>query len=427
MLDLKWIRQNPLDFDQAMKNRGNKISSAMILELDDQRRRKNAIIEELQSKRNKIAKDIALAKSSNIAADDLFNQAKQIALEIEKMQKETDTTKKDELENILATIPNIPDASVPIGADENHNQEVTKYGKIRQFDFTPKQHFEIGENLDLLDFKQSSLMSGARFSTLSGDLAHLERALSNFMLDVAIEFGYLEVSPPNLVKSKAMFGSGQLPKFADEAFRTGDDYWLIPTSEVSLVNLVADKILSEAELPLRYTAYTPCFRSEAGAAGKDTRGMIRQHQFKKVELVSITKKEDSKAEHEKMVQVASEVLIRLELPFRKILLCTGDMGFCSSKTYDLEVWLPGQNQYREISSCSNCDDFQARRLQARYKSKIDGKNHLVHTLNGSSLAVGRTIVAILENYQNQDGGVTIPQKLIDYMGGKKLIINQKKI
>ncbi len=427
MLDLKWIRQNPLDFDQAMKNRGNKISSAMILELDDQRRRKNAIIEELQSKRNKIAKDIALAKSSNIAADDLFNQAKQIALEIEKMQKETDTTKKDELENILATIPNIPDASVPIGADENHNQEVTKYGKIRQFDFTPKQHFEIGENLDLLDFKQSSLMSGARFSTLSGDLAHLERALSNFMLDVAIEFGYLEISPPNLVKSKAMFGSGQLPKFADEAFRTGDDYWLIPTSEVSLVNLVADKILSEAELPLRYTAYTPCFRSEAGAAGKDTRGMIRQHQFKKVELVSITKKEDSKAEHEKMVQVASEVLIRLELPFRKILLCTGDMGFCSSKTYDLEVWLPGQNQYREISSCSNCDDFQARRLQARYKSKIDGKNHLVHTLNGSSLAVGRTIVAILENYQNQDGGVTIPQKLIDYMGGKKLIINQKKI
>ncbi len=251
MLDLKWIRQNPLDFDQAMKNRGNKISSAMILELDDQRRRKNAIIEELQSKRNKIAKDIALAKSSNIAADDLFNQAKQIALEIEKMQKETDTTKKDELENILATIPNIPDASVPIGADENHNQEVTKYGKIRQFDFTPKQHFEIGENLDLLDFKQSSLMSGARFSTLSGDLAHLERALSNFMLDVAIEFGYLEISPPNLVKSKAMFGSGQLPKFADEAFRTGDDYWLIPTSEVSLVNLVADKILSEAELPLQ--------------------------------------------------------------------------------------------------------------------------------------------------------------------------------
>jgi seryl-tRNA synthetase len=421
MLDIKWIRQNAADFDQAMQNRGNDIKSSELLALDDQKRKRITLTEELQAKRNKIAKDIADAKRSNLATDDLFNQAKQVALDIANLEKENDSSSADELENILATLPNIPDIAVPVGKDENDNQEVMKYGKIRQFDFTPKQHFEIGEDLDLLDFKQSSLMSGARFSTLSGDFAHLERALSNFMLDIAIEFGYTEISPPNLVKSKAMFGSGQLPKFADEAFRANDDYWLIPTAEVSLVNLVADKILSESQLPLRYTAYTPCFRSEAGAAGKDTRGMIRQHQFKKVELVSITTKENSKEEHERMVNVASEVLIRLELPFRKILLCTGDMGFCSSKTYDLEVWLPGQNQYREISSCSNCNDFQARRLQARYKNKIDGKNYLVHTLNGSSLAVGRTIVAILENYQNQDGSVTIPQKLVHYMGGKKLI------
>jgi seryl-tRNA synthetase len=422
MLDIKWIRQNAAEFDKAMQNRGSKIKSLELLALDDQKRKIITLTEELQAKRNKIAKDIADAKRSNLATDHLFSQAKQIALDIANLEKGSDLSQATELENILATIPNIPDISVPVGKDENDNQEILKFGNIRQFNFTPKQHFEIGEDLDLLDFKQSSLMSGARFSTLSGELAYLERALSNFMLDIAIEFGYTEVSPPNLVKSKAMYGSGQLPKFADEAFRTTDDYWLIPTAEVSLVNLVADKILNESELPLRYTAYTPCFRSEAGAAGKDTRGMIRQHQFKKVELVSITTKENSKAEHERMVNVASEVLIRLELPFRKILLCTGDMGFCSSKTYDLEVWLPGQNQYREISSCSNCDDFQARRLQARYKNKADGKNYLVHTLNGSSLAVGRTIVAILENYQNRDSSITIPQKLVSYMGGKKLII-----
>lgn len=421
MLDIKWIRQNIAEFDKAMQNRGNPIKSSELLALDDQKRKRISLTEELWAKRNKIAKDIANAKRLNLTSDDLFNQAKQIALEIENLEKETDRGQENKLEEILATIPNIPDSSVPIGKDENDNQEISKYGNIRQFDFTPKQHFEIGENLDLLDFKQSSLMSGARFSTLSGDLAHLERALSNFMLDIAIESGYTEVSPPNLVKSKAMFESGQLPKFASEAFCTTDGYWLIPTAEVSLVNMVADKILNESELPLRYTAYTPCFRSEAGAAGKDTRGMIRQHQFKKVELVSITTKENSGQEHERMTNIACEVLLKLELPFRKILLCTGDMGFCSSKTYDLEVWLPGQNQYREISSCSNCEDFQARRLQARYKNKTDGKNYLLHTLNGSSLALGRTIVAILENYQNQDGSVTIPEKLVSYMGGKKLI------
>lgn len=421
MLDIKWIRQNPAEFDQAMKNRNNPTRSSYLLALDDKKRKKTTLIEELQAKKNKIAKEIADKKRSNSPTEDLFQESKQITLELEKIAAESNQEEEKELENALATIPNIFDSSVPIGSDENDNVEIKKYGDIRQFDFKPKQHFEIGEDLNLLDFKQSSLMSGSRFSTLSGDLAYLERALSNFMLDIAVEFGYTEVSPPNLVKSKAMYGSGQLPKFAAEAFRTDNDYWLIPTSEVSLVNLVADKILDESELPLRFSACTPCFRSEAGAAGKDTRGMIRQHQFKKVELVSITTKETSHQEHERMTDIASEVLNRLKLPYRKILLCSGDMGFGSAKTYDLEVWIPSQNHYREISSCSNCTDFQARRLQARYKSKADGKNYLVHTLNGSSLAVGRTIVAILENYQNKDGSVVVPERLISYMSGKKLI------
>jgi seryl-tRNA synthetase len=271
-----------------------------------------------------------------------------------------------------------------------------------------------------LDFDQSALMSGARFSTLSSGLARLERALSNFMLDVANEFDYMEISPPNLVKEDAMFRAGQLPKFAEEAFTTTDGYWLIPTAEVSLVNLAAKKTFAENELPLRFTAYTPCFRREAGAAGKDTRGMIRQHQFKKVELVSVTTAEGSAAEHERMTNVSCEILKRLELPFRKILLCTGDMGFCAQKTYDLEVWLPSQNKYREISSCSNCGDFQARRAGIKYKTK-DGKNNFAHTLNGSALAVGRTLVAILENYQNADGSIAVPEVLVSYMGGVEVI------
>ena len=280
----------------------------------------------------------------------------------------------------------------------------------------------MGEKLKMLDFEQSALMSGARFSTLSKGLARLERALSNFMLDVALENNYTEVSPPNLVKSDAMKFSGQLPKFAEEAFSTSDGYWLIPTAEVSLVNLVAKKTLQESELPLRFTAYTPCFRREAGSAGKDTRGMIRQHQFKKVELVSITTAEDSQAEHERMTNIACEILKRLELPYRKLLLCTGDMGFCAQKTYDLEVWFPAQEKYREISSCSNCGDFQGRRASIKYKTK-DGKTNFAHTLNGSALAVGRTLIALIENYQNEDGSITVPEVLVTYMGGTKTISN----
>ncbi len=301
----------------------------------------------------------------------------------------------------------------------NDNLEIEKYGEPRVFDFQPKPHDELGEALKMLDFEQSSLMSGARFSSLSADLARLERVLANFMLDFALENGYTEISPPNLVKSEAMKFSGQLPKFSEEAFVTTDGYWLIPTSEVSLVNLVAKKTLTNLDLPIRFTALTPCFRREAGSAGRDTRGMIRQHQFKKVELVSIASQEQSNQEHERMTNIACQILQKLELPYRKILLCTGDMGFCSQKTYDIEVWMPSQNKYREISSCSNCGDFQARRASIKYKNS-EGKNVFAHTLNGSSLAVGRTLVAILENYQNFDGSINIPE-ILQMQMGKKII------
>ncbi len=419
MLDIRWIRENPEAFDAAMQNRNQQIRAGDLLKLDEEKRKITTQIQELQSERNSIVGQIAVLKKSGGNADELMEKSKVINADIKKLEE--GFSGNNELENLLLQIPNIPAAEVVVGADENDNQEVEKWGEIPQFNFEPKQHFEIGEGLGQLDFEQSTLMSGSRFSTLQAGLAKLERALSNFMLDVATEFGCTEVSPPNLVKSEAMLRSGQLPKFADEAFRTTNDYWLIPTSEVSLVNLVAQKTFDEKELPFRFTSYTPCFRSEAGAAGKDTRGMIRQHQFKKVELVSITTQEQSEAEHQNMTNIACEILHRLKLPYRKVLLCTGDMGFCSQKTYDLEVWLPGQNKYREISSCSNCGDFQARRLEAKYKTVNSKKPLLVHTLNGSALAVGRTIVAILENYQNADGSVNVPEALIGYMNGMNKI------
>ncbi len=417
MLDIKWIRENPEKFDEAMRNRNAKFKAIELIAIDEERRKKMTLIQELQSRRNNLAKEIAVIKKAQGNIDELLEQSKKTNQELAVL--ENDFTQEEKLNQLLAQIPNIYSSEVPIGADENHNQEIEKFGQITQFSFNPKQHFEIGEALGMLDFEQSAIISGARFSTLTKDLARLERALSNFMLDFALENGYQEISPPNLVKSEAMYGSGQLPKFAEEAFDTKDGYWLIPTAEVSLVNLVAKKTFLENELPLRFVAYTPCFRREAGSAGKDTRGMIRQHQFKKVELVSITSPENSQDEHEKMTAVACEILKRLGLPYRKILLCSGDMGFCSQKTYDLEVWLPSQNQYREISSCSNCGDFQARRINAKYKK--DSKTYLVHTLNGSSLAVGRTIVAILENYQNEDGSVRLPKVLVPYMGGLEII------
>jgi len=429
MLDIKWIRENPEKFDAAMIARSNKTRAVEILKFDEEKRKKTFLIQELQADRNRIAREISAEKNIRPEGRECLTQREDKILRLMSESKkvnqelaaaENDFSIDEKLNEILATLPNIPHDSVPIGADENDNVEIEKFGIPKKFSFTPKAHDVLGENLKMLDFDQSALMSGARFSTLSGSLACMERALSNFMLDVAQENNYTEVSPPNLVKSNAMFNSGQLPKFAEDAFKTTDDYWLIPTAEVSLVNLVAKKTLAESDLPIRFTAYTPCFRREAGSAGKDTKGLIRQHQFKKVELVSITTPEQSEAEHEKMTNVACEILRRLELPFRKILLCNGDMGFCAQKTYDLEVWLPSQAKYREISSCSNCGDFQARRGSIKYKNK-DGKNNFVHTLNGSALAVGRTLVAILENYQNEDGSINVPEVLVNYMNGIKKI------
>jgi seryl-tRNA synthetase len=419
MLDIKFIRENPEKFDAAMQARAVNFKASEILQLDEEKRKKTFFIQELQAKRNKFAQEIAVIKKSGGDVNSLLEESKKINSEL--VKAENDFSLDEKLNELLATIPNIPHDSVPVGKSEEENVEVEKFGTPKKFSFTPKAHDELGEKLGMLDFDQSALMSGARFSTLSKGLAQMERALSNFMLDVALENGYSEISPPNLVKSDAMKFSGQLPKFAEEAFRTSDDYWLIPTAEVSLVNFAAKKTFAESDLPLRFTAYTPCFRREAGSAGKDTRGMIRQHQFKKVELVSITTAESSKAEHERMTNIACEILRRLELPFRKLLLCSGDMGFCAQKTYDLEVWLPSQEKYREISSCSNCGDFQARRGSIKYKNKSDGKTYFAHTLNGSALAVGRTLVAILENYQNEDGSINVPQVLADYMGGIKKI------
>lgn len=414
MLDIKWIRENPQKFDDAMKARGANFNAAEIISLDEEKRKKTFLIQELQAKRNKFAQEIAVIKKSGGDASALLEESKKTNADL--ALAESDFSVDEKINAFLLTIPNLPDASVPHGKSEEENVEIEKFGTPRKFSFIPKAHDEIGEKLGMLDFEQSALISGARFSTLSKGLARMERALSNFMLDVALENNYTEVSPPNLVKSDAMKFSGQLPKFSEEAFSTSDGYWLIPTAEVSLVNLVAKKILNESDLPIRFTAYTPCFRREAGSAGKDTKGMIRQHQFKKVELVSITSAQDSAAEHERMTNVSCEILRRLELPFRKILLCTGDMGFCAQKTYDLEVWLPSQEKYREISSCSNCGDFQGRRASIKYKTK-EGKTHFAHTLNGSALAVGRTLVAIMENYQNENGSITVPEVLVSYMGG----------
>ncbi len=414
MLDIKWIRENAAKFNNAMKIRGADFNAEHIIKLDEEKRSSTTKIQELQNQRNSLAKEIANKKRNQENADDLMAKSKEINEKLKNLEEKLESN--NELGEMLTFIPNILSTDVPVGESEDDNQEIEKWGEIRKFNFTPKEHYEIGEKLGQLDFEQSAKISGSRFSTLSGNLAKLERALSNFMLDIAAEFDYQEVSPPNLVKDEAMFSSGQLPKFAQEAFCTKNGYWLIPTAEVSLVNSALKKTYKETDLPIRLTAYTPCFRSEAGAAGKDTRGMIRQHQFKKVELISITNNKDSETEHERITNIAQEVLKRLNLPYKRMLLCSKDTGFGAQKTYDLEVWLPGQGKYREISSCSNCGDFQARRLKAKYKNN-EGKSLFVHTLNGSSLALGRTIVAILENYQEEDGSVKIPPVLIKYMNG----------
>ena len=359
MIDIKFIRQNPELFDNEMSKRSCNISSHKILKLDEDRRSKINDLQNLQSQRNDIAKKIAFMKKSNQNISAITNESKEINNQINLIENEINQLNK--LDSILLEIPNISSSEVPFGTNENDNKLISSSLEPRKFDFNPLSHDEIGENLNLLDFKQSAKMSGARFSTLSGDLALLERALCNFMLDIAQKHNYIEISPPNLVKDEAMKFSGQLPKFSEEAFQTSNGYWLIPTSEVSLVNFACNKIFTPSQLPIRYSACTPCYRSEAGSAGKDTKGMIRQHQFKKVELVSITTNDNSSQEHERMTNIACQILEQLELPYRKMLLCSNDMGFCAQKTYDIEVWLPSQEKYREISSCSNCGEFQARR------------------------------------------------------------------
>jgi seryl-tRNA synthetase len=422
--DIKAIRDNPAAFDASLARRGLAPLSRSLLELDEARRATLGALQDAQARRNVASKEVGRAKAAKddaLAAKLMTEVAslKEVLAQGEAAERQIDT----DLAAALAVIPNLARAEVPDGADETGNVEVRQVGSPPTFGFAPKQHFELGEALGLMDFDGAAKVSGARFVFIKGALARMERALGAFMLDLHTQpangalGGYTEVNPPLLVKDEAAFGTGNLPKFAEDLFRTTNDFWLIPTAEVSLTNLVRDQIVDEADLPMRFTACTPCFRSEAGSAGRDTRGMIRQHQFTKVELVSITTPEESGAEHERMVGCAEEVLKRLGLPYRTMLLCTGDMGFASQKTYDIEVWLPGQNAYREISSCSVCGDFQARRMNARSRAKGAKETRFLHTLNGSGLAVGRTLVAVLENYQNADGSITVPEALRGYMGG----------
>jgi seryl-tRNA synthetase len=421
MHDIRFIRDNPEVFDAALKRRGLPAASAAILELDGKRRAAQTLAQEGLARRNQASKEIGQRKAKKEDAADLMAEVVRLKDQIaaaESQEREIAA----ELENRLAVIPNLPAADVPDGADETGNVEVRKWGEPTTFAFQPKDHADLGEGLKQMDFERAARISGARFTVLSGGLARLHRALGQFMLDLHTgTFGYTEIDPPILVRDKAAYGTGNLPKFADDLFQTNGGYWMIPTAEVALTNLVADEIVEEPTLPRRYTALTACFRAEAGAAGKDTRGMLRQHQFYKVELVSIVHPDQSNAEHERMTGAAEEVLKRLKLPFRTIVLCTGDMGFASRKTYDIEVWLPGQNAYREISSCSNCGDFQARRMNARFRKPGEKGTQFVHTLNGSGIAVGRALIAVVENYQQADGSIRVPDALKPYMGGLEVI------
>jgi seryl-tRNA synthetase len=466
MHDIKFIRDNPAAFDAGLARRDEILSSHDILPRDERRRALETELQELQAKRNALSQQVGAVKKSGGDAAAVMAEVAALKELMTKLEGSAQVEAR-QLHEILSELPNLPAADVPDGENEQNNllikptekelergnEEHKNVPKIHRIE-NPKQHFELGEALGLMDFETATKMSGARFTMLRGALAQLERALGNFMLDIHTqEFGYEEISPPLLVRDDAMFGTAQLPKFFHDQFQIriptkekrakmfadlepvphedvlsfiekniysleyNDRYWLIPTAEVPLTNIVADSILDPAKLPLRFTARTPCFRAEAGAAGRDTRGMIRQHQFYKVEMVSITTPDQSEAEHERMTRCAETVLERLGLPYRRMLLCAGDMGFAAKKTYDLEVWLPGQNAYREISSCSNCGDFQARRMKARYKAAGEKSTQFVHTLNGSGVAVGRCLVAVLENYQQPDGSITVPAALRPYMNG----------
>ena len=419
MFDIKWIRDNPEEFDRGMERRGLEPQAAGLIALDATRREAQTKAQDIQAERNRLSKEIGAAKAKGEDAQDIMDavsKTKTAEAEAEKAAEAATAA----LEKALSELPNLPADDVPDGPDEASNEEVRTWGDKPTFDFDPKEHFDIGEALGLMDFETAARMSGARFVLLSGALAHMERALANFMLDLhTIEHDLTEVNPPALVNDSAMFGTGQLPKFGEDLFKLNDEreYHLIPTSEVPLTNFVRDEIVELAALPMKLTAHTPCFRSEAGAYGRDTRGMIRQHQFDKVEMVQIVEPEKSYEALEEMRGHAEAILQALELPYRVVTLCTGDMGFGAAKTYDLEVWLPSQNTYREISSVSNCEDFQARRMQARYRHPDSKKPQLLHTLNGSGLAVGRCLLAVLENHQQADGSITVPAPLQPYLGG----------
>ncbi|MGE0062058.1 MAG: serine--tRNA ligase [Xanthobacteraceae bacterium] len=423
MHDIRWIRDNPDAFDRGLARRGLEPLAGKLISLDETRRALITKLEQALARRNAASKEIgqAKAKKDETTAQKLMAEVAELKESMPAMEAE-EKAASAALEKELAQIPNLPLDDVPDGKDEHDNVEYRTWGKKRNYAFAPKQHFDLGEALGQMDFELAAKLSGARFVVLQKGLARLERALGQLFLDTHTEeHGYTEVNPPILVRDDVMFGTAQLPKFAEDQFRTTNEFWLIPTAEVPLTNLVRESIVDEDKLPMRLTACTPCFRAEAGAAGKDTRGMIRQHQFTKVELVSIATPEQALAEHERMLESAEKVLQKLDLHYRVVTLCTGDMGFASRKTYDIEVWLPGQNMFREISSCSVCGDFQARRMNARYRGK-DGKvKGYVHTLNGSGVAVGRALIAVMETYQQADGSIVVPDALASYMGGVKVI------
>ena len=421
MHDIKWIRENPVAFDRGLARRGMEAISAQVLEIDAQNRAMTTELQDLQTRRNDASKQIGVLKGKGEDADALMGEVaelKERMASLETGQNEAGAA----IQSLLEGLPNVPAEDVPDGVDEDDNVEIRRVGDKPVFDFEIRDHVDIGEGLGLLDFEAASKLSGSRFVVTRGPLARMERALAAMMLDLHTgENGYTEVNPPLLVRDEAAYGTGQLPKFEEDLFRTTTDHWLIPTAEVPLTNLVAGDILDEAQLPIRFAAHTPCFRSEAGASGKDTRGMLRQHQFSKVEMVSICHPDTSDDEHERMTGCAEEVLKRLGLHYRVVVLATGDLGFSARKTYDIEVWLPGQDRYREISSCSNCGDFQSRRMRARFRPENRKGTEFVHTLNGSGLAVGRTLISVMENYQQADGSIRVPEALLPYMGGMEVI------
>jgi seryl-tRNA synthetase len=426
MFDIRWIRENPELFDKGLARRGREPASGQILAMDADLRALKTRLQEAQAERNAASKQIGKAKAQGQDVQPILDSVATLKTEIQEGEERERALAAD-LEALVAGLPNLLDDSVPDGPDEDANVELRQVGDRPTFDFEPKDHVALGEGLGLMDFEAAARISGSRFVVLKGPLARLERALGAFMLDLhTTESGYTEINGPLLVRDDAPYGTGQLPKAAEDMFRTTNDFWLIPTAEVTMTNLVRDQIVDAESLPLRFTSQSPCFRSEAGAAGKDTRGMIRQHQFTKVELVSITAPEESEAEHERLTGCAEEVLKRLGLAYRVMVLCSGDTGFSARKTYDLEVWLPGQDRYREISSCSNTGDFQARRMRARYRPEGEKQTRFLHTLNGSGIAVGRALIAIMENYQQADGSIAVPEALRPYMGGLDVITPENR-